>query len=183
MMHLPPLHILALLFVPLATFAAGWAACVFMGRRGATRSVGAIEQAIAAMRLDVYAQRAETERQRGETDRQRKRADEYFDQIDGCVREATESKQLYQRALAEGAAAQAMLFREIESLSIQYAGLVREYQAATGKLPKRPRPLRSSALAAIAAELGVADPPSPEAALPPIAAPDGSTVPVESSGA
>jgi hypothetical protein len=51
-----------------------------------------------------------------------------------------------------------MLFREIESLTLQYLAMAREYQAATGTPPRRPHPLRNGSLVVIAAEMGLALP-------------------------
>jgi hypothetical protein len=129
----------------------------------AVASLGPIASAIQKAEEELVHQRAETERARAdrdekvrtltaERDAEARKAREYFDRIEGIVKEATECRRLLVRTGAEHAAAQAMMLREIESLAIQYRTLTKQYRDATKKAPPRPEPLLNTTLQVIADE-------------------------------
>lgn len=108
-------------------------------------SLSQLESALQGLKGDLAHQQEETERAR-------RRADEYFAKIEGCVREATEARQLMIRTGAEHGSAQAMMLAEIESLHMQYRALAAQYKASTGRPAARPEPRLDPAIRAVAAE-------------------------------
>lgn len=113
--------------------------------KAALGSLGQIASTIAELELNLRQQRMATEDAR-------RRADEYFGKIDGCVREATQAKSLLIRTGAEHGAAQGLMLREIESLSIQYRRLSQLYREVAGKPPPRPEPILDPRIQIVADE-------------------------------
>ena len=125
-----------------------------VSRQGAA-ALASLEQlaaALAGLAQDLAHQRTETEHARAARDAEARRANEYFQKIEGCVLEATESRRLLVRTGAEHGAAQGMMLQEIESLAHQYRQLSEHYRAATGKPPARPEPRLNSAIQTVADE-------------------------------
>ncbi len=129
----------------------------------ALASLEPIAAAIQKAEEELVHQRAETERVRADRDEkvrtlaaardaEARKAHEYFARIDGIVKEADECRRLLVRTGAEHGNAQAMMLREIESLSIQYRTLARHYRDATKRPPPRPEPLLNTTLQVIADE-------------------------------
>ncbi len=121
-------------------------------RQGAA-ALASLDQLAATFKTlesDLAAQREQTERARAERDAEARKAREYFDRIDGIVKEADECRRLLVRTGAEHGNAQAMMLREIESLAIQYRTLAKHYRDATKKPPPRPEPLLNTTIQVVA---------------------------------
>lgn len=141
----------------------------------ALASLGQIDATIKDLEASLALQREETERTRGQRDEEARKAREYFDRIDGIVKEADECRRLLVRTGAEHGMAQAMMLAEIDSLVHQYRALAKEYHHATGKPATRAEPRLNAAIQVVAADFREAHvapyekahPPAPVQASPP----------------
>lgn len=152
----PSLLLAAQLFVALVLGVAGGVAAQRLraGRqaRAALSSLDHLSTTLRGLESDLGAARSETEQARAQRDAEARRAREYFDRIDGIVREADECRRLLVRTGAEHGLAQAMMLAEIESLTHQYRQLSRQYREATGKPPSRPEPRLNASIQVVADE-------------------------------
>lgn len=124
------------------------------GRQGraALSSLDQLSVTLRGLESDLAAQQRETAQARAERDAEARKAREYFDRIDGIVREADECRRLLVRTGAEHGLAQTMMLAEIDSLTYQYRVLSRQFREATGKPPSRPEPRLNSSIQTVAAE-------------------------------
>lgn len=135
----------------------------------ALASLGQIDVTIKDLEAALALQREETDRARAQRDEEARKAREYYDRIDGIVKEANECRRLLVLTGAQHGAAQAMMLAEIDSLAHQYAMLVHQYREATGKPPPRPEARLNAAIQVVAADFREAhvapyqkaDPPAP----------------------
>lgn len=135
--------LLTALFLRLRSRVAGTAALA---------SLGQIDVTIKDLESALTAQREETDRARAQRDEEARKAREYFDRIDGIVKEADDCRRLLVKTGAEHGAAQAMMLAEIDSVVHQYGALVKQYQQATGKPAPRPEPWLNAAIQVVAAD-------------------------------
>lgn len=141
----------------------------------ALASLGQIDVTMKDLESALARQREETDRARAQRDEEARKAREYFDRIDGIVKEADECRRLLVLTGAQHGAAQAMMLAEIDSLAQQYRWLSDEYREATGKPPPRREPRLNAAIQVVAADFREAhvapyqkaDPPAPVQASPP----------------
>jgi multidrug efflux pump subunit AcrA (membrane-fusion protein) len=125
------------------------------GSRQGAAALASLDQVAAAvnsLEADLAAQRQETAIARAQRDDEARKAREYFERIDGVVKEATECRRLLVRTGAEHGNAQAMMLTEIDSLARQYALLAEQYRDATGKAPPRPEPALNRTIQLVASE-------------------------------
>lgn len=124
------------------------------GRQGrqALSSLDQLAVTLRGLESDLAEREKETVQARAQRDAEARKAAEYFDRIEGIVREADECRRLLVRTGAEHGLAQAMMLAEIDSLTHQYRQLSRQYREATGKPPPRPEPRLNSSIQVVAAE-------------------------------
>jgi hypothetical protein len=118
----------------------------------ALASLDVLNGAFTAYEAELTALRGEIERARAQRDEEARKAREYFDRIDGIVKEADECRRLLVKTGAEHGAAQAMMLAEIDSVVHQYGALAKQYQEATGKPAPRPEPRLNAAIQVVAAD-------------------------------
>jgi len=118
----------------------------------ALASLGQIDVTIKDLESALALQREETDRARAQRDEEARKAREYFDRIDGIVKEADDCRRLLVKTGAEHGAAQAMMLAEIDSVVHQYGALAKQYQEATGKPAPRPEPRLNAAIQVVAAD-------------------------------